>query len=254
MQEIEKMLMKFLQNIFGDWEFEMKFGLAKGLKRRFGMGFKPRFSLSKEEKFLTNLNFNGKTIVDVGAYIGMYSLFFARAAGRKGKVFSFEPNPKNYEELVFNLELNALKNVKAYNLALGRDKSEMKLVVPAYSSRGSLNSEVQRKLLKTENCGCFDVKVESLDNLIKNGLVLKPDFIKIDVEGFEAEVLEGMSETIAEYKPELLIELHEPLKRKVVDMLLVNYLIYDIESKMLLSQPKNLLAKGKGHIYCKFPN
>ena len=69
-------------------------GLTKGLKRKGGLGFIPR-QLSLEEKFLMNLDINGQTIYDIGGNVGIFTMFFARSVGKKGKVITFEPNHWN---------------------------------------------------------------------------------------------------------------------------------------------------------------
>ncbi len=249
MTEINNLIIELLEKVFKNQVFEIKSGLAKGLKRRFGKGFKPKFFLSKEEKFLLCMDLNNKVVFDVGSYIGIYSLFFARAVGPKGKVFSFEPNPENYAELVFNLGLNLFKNVNTLNLGAGEKKSEMTLFVPPYTSRGSFDRKTQLQLASKEICRCFQVEVNSIDNLIKRKVVIKPDFVKLDVEGFESEAIKGMAETIKKYKPELFIEIHKPVEKEILDLLLDNYYsLYHVESEKFLG--KNSFVE-KGHIYCK---
>jgi len=66
------------------------------------------------------LDFKGKTVFDVGGYVGIHTLFFARATGEKGRVVTFEPNPRNYEELVYNVRLNGFDNVTTMQIGLGR--------------------------------------------------------------------------------------------------------------------------------------
>ncbi len=250
MDKIKKLIMDFLSKIFYNQVFEIRFGLAKGLKRRFGRGFKPRFFLTKEEKFLINLNLKEKTIFDVGGYIGVYSLFFARATGPKGKIFTFEPNPQNFGELIFNLKLNGFRNVTAYNLAVGDRNFEKILVEPIYPSRGSLSSDAQKKIISTGIYSSFTVEVNSVDSLIKNKKLLKPDFVKIDTEGFEMDILKGMKNTIFEYKPELLIELHGELKEEMLTFLLNNgYNILCIETNTNINSLIHFTRNT--HLYCK---
>lgn len=250
MFQIKKIFMNFFQRIFKEKIFKMRSGLAKGLNRRFGNGFKPKFFLSKEEKFLFNLNLKEKTVLDIGGYIGIYSLFFARAVGPKGKVFSFEPNLKNYKELGFNLKLNNFKNTKIFNIAIGEKKSKASLVVPTYSSRGSVSLKVQESF--KEPCDSFEVEVESIDNLLKTKLISVPDFVKIDVEGFEQEVLTGMAETISKHKPLLFVEIHGKIKKEILDLFFKNrYSIYHIESNLNINS-LNYSEINNGHIYCEF--
>ena len=251
MGTIKASILKILANILGNYEFEIKSGLAKGLKRRVGKGFKPRWGLAEDEKFIKKLNFKGKTVFDIGGYIGMYSLFFGKVVGKKGKVFTFEPNPENYEELTFNVKLNKLKNIKTYLLAIGSKKTKLELTVPNYSSRGSLEPLIKKQICKEGCCNTFKVAVETIDSLIKRKLLTKPDFIKIDVEGFETEVLKGMIKTMKRFKPELFIEIHGKLKKETVKIILErDYSIYHVESDTTITSLNYPLIE-EGHIYCK---
>lgn len=246
---IKKAIMHGLSKIFYGRVFEIRCGLAKGLKRRFGRGFKPRLFLTKEENFLFNLDFRNKTVFDIGGYIGIFSLFFAREAGSEGTVFTFEPNPENYKELVFNINLNGFKNIKPFNLAIGNKSFKQMLVEPVYPSRGSLSLDVQKRMSKNV-CNSFMVEVDSVDNLIEAKEILNPDFVKIDTEGFEMEVLKGMKETISKYKPFLLIELHGGLKKEMLDFILGNqYSIYCIETQKKITSLEGFTKNS--HLYCK---
>ncbi|VVB99450.1 Uncharacterised protein [uncultured archaeon] len=167
LKSIQETAIRACRLLFRDVVFTMRGGLAKGLKRRFGLGFKPKFGLTKEEKFLLGLDFRGKTIYDIGGYIGIYTLFFSRAAGENGKVVAFEPMPENFGELSFNIGINGIKNATALNLAVGREKSRVKMVVPSYTSRGSLDTGVQEKIRCTCNAMEIIVEVDSIDSLTK---------------------------------------------------------------------------------------
>ena len=83
-----------LRSLLKNRVYTSRSGLVKGLKRKGGVGFIPR-QLSLEEKFLMNLDINGQTIYDIGGNVGIFTMFFARSVGKKGKVITFEPNPWN---------------------------------------------------------------------------------------------------------------------------------------------------------------
>src|SRR5688572_5752212 len=88
-------LASYLKGVTQHGVYTVRSGVAKGLKRRGGFGFIPR-DISREEAFLAAMDFRGKTVFDIGAYEGIYTLFFARAVGAKGRVVTFEPNPVNH--------------------------------------------------------------------------------------------------------------------------------------------------------------
>jgi len=110
---------------------------------------------------------------------------------------------------------------------------------------------------KFKNIEEINISVDTIDNLINKGLIERPDFIKIDVEGVEMDVLDGMIETLTNYKPELFIEVHgvnleqkEFNARNLLNCLTQNnYSIYHIESGKILSSSDFSIAKS-GHIYC----
>ncbi len=232
--------------VFGNYVFTMRTGLAKGLKRRVGFGFKPRGGLTKEEQFLAELDLAGKTVFDVGGYVGIYALFFARAVGGTGKVVSFEPNPVNVRELRFNLKLNNFENVCVIERALGKEKCSLELVSdPVQPALSTLDASMKNKLLRRGTVSTR-VDVDALDALMSKDKLPVPDFIKMDVEGYELEVLRGMEKTVDNFKPQLFIEIHGELSDELFSFLKSkNYRMYHIESGRNASP--GVLG---GHVYC----
>lgn len=136
------------------------------------------------------------TFIDVGANIGWLSLVGANAVGINGKVIAFEPVPSTFEILKSNKELNKFSQITLHQFALGNSE-EIVTIYPETDNRGGasiLNHE--------SDCG-IEIEVKKLDNLELN---TKVDVIKIDVEGFELDVLKGAFKTIKKDKPKLIIE------------------------------------------------
>ena len=132
----------------------------------------------------------GDTFVDVGANLGLMTLHASRIVGPEGKVVAFEPHPETYRRLIQNIELNNCSNVQPLQMAAGSGKSEAQIYdVPSVNiGRASLI----RPDVDYRPAG--QVKVSTLDEELDGQRV---QFLKIDVEGFEAEVLAGASETLA---------------------------------------------------------
>ena len=194
----------------GLWTYRMRQGVAAGLKRRGGFGFWPK-NLSAEEQFLVGLDWKGLTVYDVGGYEGVFSLFFARAVGTAGRVFTFEPNPGNCRKIRENLRLNRFANVEVLPVALGAGPGTSRLVFwPDEPARGSINSDYQKSLRQVSGATEIEIAVDSLDNqmMATKLQAYPPDFIKIDVEAAELEVLAGMDRTLRKYRPRLFIEVH----------------------------------------------
>jgi len=140
----------------------------------------------------------GMVIMDVGANIGYLTLFFCKAVGPTGAVFAFEPEPDNFEELAGTVEHNHIEWCRTVNCACGRSDEEAFLVA-------GLNGHIQRDGIALPNC-----HMVSLDSFVKQHRISKVDLVKIDVEGFEANVLEGMSDILKYHRPILYVEVHPP--------------------------------------------
>lgn len=252
----------FIKPLFRNRIFTIKHGLAKGLKIRgrpmlMSMFFREDVA---GEKFLMDLSFEGKTVYDIGAHIGIYTLFFARAVGLTGTVIAFEPNPDNYYELIENIKINNFQNVVVKRIAVGSDRGEAILWTPVlHTSKGSICEENKQQMLSNyKKIKRFKVEVNSIDYLVERNYK-KPDFIKIDVEGAEIDVLQGAKRTLRLYKPKLFIEIHGSDLRKWSDnaRTIINFLtdmgytIYGTESKEILnnSSTYNQIIKS-GPIYC----
>jgi FkbM family methyltransferase len=144
----------------------------------------------------------GMTAFDIGAYGGFFTLLLSKLVGPKGKVFAFEPLPANFRVLEENLKLNSIENVTVERQAVNSTRGEFPLEVPSMESpliAGPLRDEDDR--------GTISVPATSLDDYVfEENLNL--NFIKIDVEGAEDEVLLGAERTLATFHPTMVIELH----------------------------------------------
>ena len=142
-------------------------------------------------------------VIDVGANVGETMLNFAFMVGSKGKVFAFEPVPSSFQKLLMNLSLNEFTNVIAENLAIS-DKAEVLYFDPAtyYNSGG-----IFMKKGHSENM--LSVKAVMLDDYVNSNNFEKINLIKIDVEGFELNVLKGAVQSCHKFKPILFIEVND---------------------------------------------
>ena len=137
----------------------------------------------------------GDIVVDLGANIGYYTLIAAKLVGNKGKVFSFEPEPKNFEILKKNVEINGYQNVILEQKAVSDVNEKTNLYLSQGIGTHSLKPN-QNTTMKT-------IPIESirLDDYFKNlNLTNKINFVKIDVEGAEFNVLSGMDNILKQSK------------------------------------------------------
>jgi FkbM family methyltransferase len=141
---------------------------------------------------------NGDVFIDVGANIGLLSIHAANSVGATGKVLAFEAHPETVKILEVNKDLNQKDNIQIYPLALGSEKGKELIFNDSESNRGGAS------MVRGQSKNGIEVNVERLDDMIDSSIV--PKVIKIDVEGFEMNVLKGAFRTIQEAKPILLIE------------------------------------------------
>ena len=242
--------------------YTVRRGLAKGLKRKGGLGFIPRLaSPGREEEFLRHLDLEGKTVFDVGGFEGVFSMFFARAVGNSGMVVVFEPNPVNYQRILDNMALNRFGNVKVLPVALGREQGSASLTFdPLDTGRGRVQEKIREDIMQHRRARSVTVVIQTLDRLIADGALPRPDMVKIDVEGFEADVVLGMSAMMRESKPRLFLEVHDHLfptshdgsrgAAKLLQLLASNgYSVYHVENRRMVSPGGAPVLKG--HLYCK---
>ena len=205
--------------------YEIRDGLARGLKRRGGLGFLARHKpLTVEESFLAQVPLTGCTVYDVGCLEGMYTLFFARAVGPTGHVVGFEPNPANCQAVHDNVVLNGFQNVQVHEFGLGAVSSQTELVIPfGFPGQGTAQDDLQKHYLQSAGTVRIPIRIETLDAVAVPKGLRPPDLMKIDVEGFELQVLQGAQETLRKFKPKLFIELHgleETERRRNVERIL----------------------------------
>jgi FkbM family methyltransferase len=147
----------------------------------------------------------GATVFDIGANVGFVTLVAARLVGPNGRVVAFEPVPENVESIKENLALNEVDWVELRETAIGREGGSARMIVSDVSAFSRLETisvpDAERERI--------DVSITSIDELVGSGSVPAPDLVKIDVEGAELEVIEGMRRTIAEHHPVILCEIHD---------------------------------------------
>lgn len=157
-------------------------------------------------KIIEQLLQPGDHFIDVGANIGLMSIFAARRIGPGGKVTAFEPHPKTREILLKNIALNGLeRTVEVLPYALGSRSEKGKLYDDPSRNRGAASL-----MNTTDAAAIHDVQTISLDDFIESRADMnlpKPTLIKIDVEGLEIEVLNGAASMIqGENPPALIVE------------------------------------------------
>jgi len=146
----------------------------------------------------------GDAVYDIGANLGYVSLSLAKRVGPRGRVIAFEPVPLNIAAFRSNMATNGITNVRLFERAAWDRSGESVIRLAESPSTASL-------VWHRDNSSATELSVRtvSVDDLVDARNVPHPKFVKIDVEGAEGVVLEGMRRTIASARPVLFVECSE---------------------------------------------
>ena len=158
-------------------------------------------------RYLKKIARPGDTVLDVGANIGFHTLESWHAVGRRGRVISIEASPIHATAVRKNLAVNELPADDVVNLAVGDHKGEVSLGLPAGGNQGMFGVNAGSE-------ASFSCPMERIDDVLASRGVSALSLIKMDIEGSELGALRGATETLARYRPAILIELNDSaLKR-----------------------------------------
>ena len=177
-------------------------GVLRGKKWVVGAGSYEYWLGSYEyavQKELSAAILPGYTVYDLGANVGFYSLLASALVGPSGRVFSFEPLPRNLRFLRKHVELNRIRNCSISEVAVGH-----------HAGIARFNSDQAPTMSHAtfESSGNLDIEVVALDELIVAGRLAPPDLIKCDIGGGEYDALFGAARTLAAYGPTVFLATH----------------------------------------------
>ena len=142
----------------------------------------------------------GDTVLDVGGFKGETAIVFADAVGETGQVYAFEPVPAAYQSMIGNIKANGLEGIiTPINKGCSSVSKQAAVVSAAEGAPWSYVSEAD---------GSVDVELTSIDDFVDANGLKRVDIIKIDVEGFESDVLAGARKVIQTFRPKLAIALY----------------------------------------------
>jgi len=189
----------------------IRHGTGKGLKIRAqkmsGNYIDGRNELCVQEVITQHLS-RGDVFYDVGANVGFFSLMAARLVGVAGIVYAFEPVPANVTVLTANVFLNHFENIMVVPKAVAIANSRAHLIITQHPGGAKLttvdtplNSRIKRVI---------PVDVISLDEWLQESSARPPTLVKIDVEGAEFQVIQGMQQIIRRFRPKIVYEIDHP--------------------------------------------
>jgi len=135
---------------------------------------------------------SGLTVIDVGAHIGLFAIPASVKVGQKGKVVAIEPEVQNFHQLERNLDLNKIENVIPLNTAISDFNGKKDFFITKGSGCHSFSPPSGIQIVNK-----VKINVKTLDTLLRELNIKRVDFLKIDTEGAELEILKGAKETLS---------------------------------------------------------
>lgn len=169
--------------------------------------YRKREPLSTDYLINSGVIKEGDIVLDIGANIGYYALLESRLVGNSGKVYAIEPVSRNLEILKKNIKLNDCRNIQVFHLAIGDKNTKSKIYVSGTDfNLCSMSRNPDMNIIGEET-----VDVITVDSFLEGRDA--PQLIRMDVEGYECNILKGMKNTVK--KPiKMLIEIHGHLMTK----------------------------------------
>jgi FkbM family methyltransferase len=167
----------------------------------------------------------GDIFYDIGANVGVYTIFAASRTGDKGKVYAFEPHGANFARLIDNITANNLQQIVSPNNFALHNKEGFFPFLYKSDAVGTSDSQlsVSRDVTGVEDVPsiCERKYATTIDHLIDSGEIKAPDHIKIDVDGNELLILEGMNRLLSgSHRPKSIqVEMNDPHKPKILKFL-----------------------------------
>ncbi len=140
----------------------------------------------------------GSVVLDIGANTGAFSLLAARLVGPEGEVIAVEPVPENLTCLSRMAQLNGVANIRTVQAAVGDQEGTALLHLSSIATG-------MHSLAAGADEDALPVRQVTVDSLVSTLQLPRVDFIKIDVEGWEPQVLRGMADTLRRFHPTLVV-------------------------------------------------
>lgn len=200
----------------------------------------------------------GMICLDLGSNIGYYAIIESNIVEKSGKIFAIEPSPINFPILKTNLENQKMKNYIATNIAIGDKNEEMEFIVSKKSNWSKIRIDNEEINPDDE---VIKIPVKTLDLFVKENNIEKIDIIRMDVEGYEYNILNGSKNVLEEYRPKLFIEVHKMYlgTKKTFEMLKflhslkyeIKYFVPRVYDTPIIGKPKDIKKSNMNEILIK---
>jgi len=198
-------------------------------------------SVEASETYKCLMNVQSPVFFDVGANIGTYTTWIAKLFPHS-KIYAFEAQRLVFQMLCGNLAINNFDNCYTYNMAIGSKNGFITVSEPNYYSNEDFGifSLIEEKI-KEKSGNIYNIPLITIDSFVESYNINQVDFIKIDVEGMDLDVLQGATITISKYNPSIFIEYSDnrtSILEKIVDYLGIDNYTFTIVGNNLLAKPK----------------
>lgn len=147
-------------------------------------------------------------VLDVGANIGLHSLYLSRFVDQ---VYSFEPVKPTFDLFTKNVEMNRRQNIHPIRLGLSNTSKVLhEVFIPMYEINSGC-SRIENNIPYPQKSYPVDIQLCTLDEWVNNNPLTRIDLIKIDIEGHEVEMIQGAINTINKFKPKIVVETDKEL-------------------------------------------
>lgn len=189
-------------------DIEIIEGVGRGLRIKIGSS-NSDYALGKNElpvqkAFLNYVKLND-VVYDIGANIGFFTIIAAKLVGPGGHVYAFEPISENINKLRHNININKFLNVTVFEKAVSKSSGKEKIFLTKNSGGHTLSSGGVPK----NKIGEIMIDIVSIDEMVEDLKINPPDIVKIDVEGAEYNVIDGMNKTIKKFRPLFIYEVDD---------------------------------------------
>jgi len=153
----------------------------------------------------------GMICIDIGSNIGYYALLESKKIGKNGNVLAIEPSPENFSTLVYNIKLQNDQNINAFNFAIGDKNDEIEFLISKKSNWSKVKDE--NDIIESED-KIIKIPLKTLNSFVKDNQLEKIDLLRMDVEGYENNIIDGAIEVLTKFKPKIMVEIHKMIMGK----------------------------------------
>ncbi len=202
------LIRRFAAKWIGHRDIQIASGVGAGLRFNIAgsnLGYASGKNEPPVQEAIASFLHPGDVFFDIGANIGFFSVIAAHLVGPEGQVYAFEPVPDNVALLEHNLELNGFRQAQVLRYAVSNRVGKGELLLAEWNGGATLSADSTPPDLK----GALTVDLMTIDAMINQKMITPPSLAKIDVEGAELDVLEGMVKTIELYHPVIIFEIDD---------------------------------------------